>query len=607
VRFSEDSLHALKAQADILALVEEHVQLRRSGTRYKGLCPFHNERTPSFTVNVEMGQWYCFGCNLGGDIISFYEHLYSTDFVSAVESLSERTGIGVTRVSDDGGELGERNRIPRRRLVAALTTAATWYAHQLQTPAAAPVRDYLHSRGFNEQTIETWGLGFSPDRTAVVMHMREAGFTDEELLATDIAFAAKHNGQLVDHLAQRVLFPIKDHTGTVVGFGGRTVPGVGPSRQDRPKYLNTRETSLYRKSKMLYGLHAAVRDLRRAQQAIIVEGYTDVISLHQRGITATVATCGTALTREHVQLLTRLGATQATFAFDGDSAGRNAAERAFAVAAGTDLALRALPLPAGQDPTDWAETVGTAQVEQQLGEAPAAARWLLRTAINEHDLGSPEGRRAATKAAIQILGLIEDRVVRTEYLSYATDEGLAYDLLHAVAHEHNVAIGPTRASPRTPTEPVAVDTQLHRMRTQLEADVLWIALHQPEYLPDLWWESTADDFQHPKTREMFKAIDTAGGVGMPFDDVLKAAATSEDEGLLRRLLLRDGPQNTSALMADQAVRSLLLPGIDRKLDALRAQLADTESEHHEIFAAIQELTRRRQFLVEDHPASIPES
>lgn len=597
MRFPQDTLDTLKERADVLTIIGDHVQLRRAGSRYKGLCPFHDEKTPSFTVDPERGQWFCFGCSTGGDLIAFYEQLHGGGFVAAVEALADRTSTPLARIEDDGDPLDDQPRQSRRRLTAALADAADWYHQQLLSTVGAPVRNYLKQRGFDRAEADRWQLGYAPDANGLVTHLRDAGYSDDELLAANLAAASERNAQLYDRFRGRLVFPVRDHIGTVLGFGGRIVPGIDDDRESRPKYLNTSETELYRKSKLLYGLDQAVADVRRNGRAIIVEGYTDVIALQQLGIPTAVATCGTAITADHVRLLTRLGAARAILAFDGDAAGRKAVERAFAAAAGTDLDLRVLPLPTGADPADWAATVGAEQAVAAIDGAVPAARWLIRTGLAAHDLALPEGRRAAAKTAIATLALIEDPVTRTEYLTYATDEGLSTELLHKVAADAGVAltVTATHGAARSVAGPVATG-EFRKVRTRLEADVLWVALHQPELLPELWWDAIADDFTHPKLAQLFQVLDSAGGVGVPFDDVLAAAGSDEERTLLRRLLLRDAPHGLDGIMADQAVRSLLVPRIDRQIEQLTAQLSETRDAYEGLLATIQQLTNRRREL-----------
>lgn len=611
MRFTDNTLDTLKERADAAAIIGDHVQLKRSGSGLKGLCPFHNEKTPSFHVDPHRGWWRCYGaCNTSGDLIRFVQELHSVTFVEAVEHLADKTGVPLERIEDDGSDVDNAPRQSRRRLTDAIAAAADWYHQQLHTDAGRPALDYLHQRGFTTDDITRHQLGFAPSAGGLVAHLATAGYTDDELLAADLA-AANDHGRLYDRFRGRLQFPIRDHTATPIGFGARVVPGVDDDRTQRPKYLNTAETALYRKSKTLYGLDLAVHHLRRNHQALLVEGYTDVVALTQAGIDGVVATCGTALTDDHVALLVRLGTRHCVLAFDADAAGTKAAERAFAAAAGTDLDLRVLPLPPGSDPADWAAQVGADEVAAATDRAVPAGRWLIRTALAGHDLAFPEGRRAAAKDAVRVIGLITDPLIRAEYLSYATDEGLPHDLLHRVAADDGIALAraitPTLPAtrPHDPARPTVATDQLTNTRTQLEADVLWIAMHRPQLLPEQWWDAEGHDFLNPLLRLVFKTMDHAGGAGVDVDAYVEAAGTDRHcVDAIRKLHFRPPPIGLDGVMADQAVRTLLLPRIDAQIAALQAQLAETRDEYDGLLTALSRLQAQRRELA-DGPGTRP--
>ena len=326
----------VRERSKIDEIVGEHLQLKRAGGgSLKGLCPFHDEKSPSFQVTPSRNLFHCFGCGVGGDVISFIQQIDHLSFSEAVELLAGRANVEL-RYEDDGGRPTagpDRAHVGQRaRLVAANTAAAAFYIEQLGTPDAAPARQFLAERGFDRQTAVDFGCGFAPAGwDALTRHLRAQGFSQAELITAGLAKESSR-GSLIDRFHRRLLWPIRDITGDVIGFGARRL------REDDqgPKYLNTPETTLYKKSQVLYGVDLAKNDIATRYKAVVVEGYTDVMACHLAGETTAVATCGTAFGVEHIQILRRLLMDQdefrgrVVFTFDGDEAGRKAALKAFA-------------------------------------------------------------------------------------------------------------------------------------------------------------------------------------------------------------------------------------------------------------------------------------
>lgn len=403
----EEDVAAVRSASDIVQIVSEYTPLKRSGRQWAGLCPFHTEKTPSFSVNPEDNVYYCFGCQAKGDVITFVMEKEQVDFPTAVERLAARYGISLRYTDRAEGEGRKR----RARLVDTMARAVEWY-HQrlLSAPDAGPARRYLRERGIDGDVVREFRLGWAPDSwDALVRALR----LDREL-AEGTGLARYSRGRLHDHFRARVMFPIYDERGDPVSFGGRILPG-GERQGNRGKYVNTAETPLYSKSKVLYGLDRAKTSIVGSGTAVVCEGYTDVIGFHRAGVPLAVATCGTALTDDHVRLLTRFGAQRLVLAFDADSAGRAAAERFYAWEREHELEVAVADLPPGQDPADVAHTDPERLAAAVEGATPFL-RFRLERVFADADLSTNEGRARAAERALAMVAEHPDELVRDQYL-----------------------------------------------------------------------------------------------------------------------------------------------------------------------------------------------
>ena len=351
-RIRDEDIALVREKSAIDEVVGEYLQLRNAGGgSLKGLCPFHDEKTPSFNVTPARGLWYCFSCAEGGDVIKFVQKIDSLTFVEAVERLAGRAGIDLRY--EQGGQVPGREHSLRRRLIEAHKAAAEFYAERLLAPAATPAREFLDQRGFTLADAERFGVGYAPaEWEALTRHLRGRGFTDDELLAGGLAIQGQRGPR--DRFRGRLIWPIRDLTGDVIAFGARK---LNPD-EEGAKYLNTPDTPLFHKSSVLYGADLAKREIAQRRQAVIVEGYTDVMACHLAGVPTAVATCGTSFGADHVKILRRLlmdadwQVAEVIFTFDGDAAGQKAALRAFGLeeqfATQTYVAVQ----PDGLDPCD---------------------------------------------------------------------------------------------------------------------------------------------------------------------------------------------------------------------------------------------------------------
>jgi DNA primase len=400
VAIADDDIERLRSTVSIVDVVGQFVSLRRVGRNWVGLCPFHAEKTPSFNVREETGRYKCFGCDQSGDVFTFIQQHEHLDFVGAVEFLAAKAGIQLTYTST--GQSRERAR--RKRLIDAMGAAVEWYHRRLlDDPAARPARDYLRSRGLHGDVARTFRLGWAPDEWDVLA--RESGIDGELLRTTGLAFTNRRN-RLQDALRARVLFPIFSDSGEAVAIGGRVLPGSA----DPAKYKNSPETPIYSKSRTLYGLNWAKAEIASSDEVVVCEGYTDVIGFHQAGIARAVATCGTALTEEHVRLLKRY-ANRVVLAFDADAAGQGAAERFYEWEHKYQVQVAVAQLPEGRDPGDLAQRDPPALVGAVGGAVPFLA-FRLRRVMDGAPARTPEDRARLAERAMAVVNEHPDANVR---------------------------------------------------------------------------------------------------------------------------------------------------------------------------------------------------
>lgn len=398
----------MRATTDIVGLIGEYVQLRQVGQRYRGLCPFHAEKTGSFYVNAIGGLYHCFGCQASGDAISFVREIEHLGFVEAVERLASKVGISLTY--DNPGE--GQTRQERRRLSEQIAKAEDWYHDRLlSSPDAAGARKYLRDRGFDSDEVRAWKLGWAPDDWDQLASALK--LSKKDLVETGLGFINKRN-RAQDHFRGRVLFPIHDADGTPLGFGGRIMPGV-----EGPKYINTSQTQLYDKSRVLFGLDRSKTGIVESDEVVVCEGYTDVTAFFRVGIPRAVATCGTALTDDHVQLLRKF-ARRIVLAFDADSAGQAAADRFYRWEDKFDLDVVVASLPNGVDPGDLANDDPDA-LRAAVANARPFLEFRLSRILDAADLTSAEHRARAAEAALSVIAEHPNDLVRDQYLMQVAD------------------------------------------------------------------------------------------------------------------------------------------------------------------------------------------
>lgn len=427
-RIKREDIDLVRERARIEDVVGEQVTLRSAGVgSQKGLCPFHDERTPSFHVRPQLGLWHCFGCAEGGDVFSFVQKTHHMSFVESVEYLAGKYGVTL-RYEDGGGPRSGPDHSQRRRLLEANRVAEEFYRAHLLTPEGKDARDFLTGRGFTREQVEHFGVGSSPSGwDGLTRHLRSKSFTDEELVASGLAIQG--NRGPYDRFRGRVMWPIRDVTGATIGFGARRL-GDDPNQ---PKYLNTPETAIYHKSQVLYGLDLAKREISRKRRLVVVEGYTDVMAAHCAGEGTAVATCGTAFGKEHTQLVRRLlGDTEhpgagvvlsdgrarggeVIFTFDGDEAGKAAARRAYAEDQAFAVQTFVAVDPNGMDPCDLRLSGGDEALRNLIDSRVPLFEFVLRSVLSTLNLNTAEGRIQGLRTAAPILAGIKDEALRSEY------------------------------------------------------------------------------------------------------------------------------------------------------------------------------------------------
>ena len=482
----DDDIRRVREESDIIRLITQHTQLKKVGRSWKGLCPFHNEKTPSFTVNQENGRYYCFGCQAKGDSIEFLREIDSLDFVAAVEILAAQNGIPLRYT--DKQESKSRNR--RKELVELVSQAVDFYHEKLidmENPDARPAREYLKQRGLGGDIAEKFSIGWASDSwDSLCKHL---AVSNEDLLASGLGGINKNGGQY-DFFRNRILFPIFSEQGDPIAFGGRKLPdGEGP------KYKNTSDgAEIYSKSQILYGLNWAKEEAGRIDELVVCEGYTDVIGCHEAGISRAVATCGTALTQEHVRKMSRF-AKKVVLAFDADNAGQSAAEKVYEWESEFDVLFKVADLPEGQDPGDLAFS-NPDDLKQIIDTAKPHMQFRVDRVLKKGDFESKEGRAKAAIEAMKVVAQHPDELIRDQYIVQIADKCLiAADEIRRRASKENPG------TEKNAKNREVVEVAQEKLTTEYQA--LRMLIHRSEEVRD-WLHPVL--FSDPLAENIFIAL-----------------------------------------------------------------------------------------------------
>ena len=517
-RIRDEDVALVREQTPIADIVGEHVQLKNAGGgNLKGICPFHDEKSPSLSVSPGRGLFHCFGCSAGGDVIKFVMDIEHLDFTDAVERLAARANITL-RYVDGVGAPRRPEQGQRKRLIEAHAAAAKFYSEQLRSPEASTAREFLQARGFDQAAAELFSCGYAPAGwDALTKHLQGLGFTDAELTLGGLSRVSAR-GSLIDRFHRRLLWPIRDVSGDVVGFGARR---LYDDDVVEAKYLNTPETPIYKKSTLLYGVDQAKKEIARQHRAVIVEGYTDVMACHLAGVTTAIASCGTAFGTEHIAVIRRLLMDSDTFTgeviftFDGDAAGMKAAERAFTddqkFMAQTYVAIE----PTGMDPCELRMKSGDTAVLDLVARRIPLVEFVLRNTVGRFDLDTAEGRSSALDRGVPLVADIKDHGLRDEYARRLAGLVGVDDPVRVVQRVR----GLVRAGERRPgTAAAAVETSVERPAEKVddnvvsvEREVLKIALQQPALAGPQFDALSEEAFLVAAHRALRAAIAAAGG------------------------------------------------------------------------------------------------
>lgn len=527
-RIRDDDIAEVREKARIDDIVSGYVTLKRAGGgSLKGLCPFHDERTPSFNVNPARQFFHCFGCGEGGDVIAFLMKVDGLTFTETVERLAEKVGVTLRR--EDGDDEPVRPRGPARgRLIEAHRVAQEFYAEQLATADAVVARRFLHQRGFDQAAAETFGVGFAPrDGEALTRHLRGRRFTDEESVAAGLVAVGRSH---YDRFRGRLVWPIREANGDTIGFGARR---IFDDDRIEAKYLNTSETAIYKKSHVLYGIDLARTAMKDSQQAVVVEGYTDVMACHLAGVRTAVASCGTAFGTDHARVLRRFlgdhGASggEVIFTFDGDSAGQKAAMKVLesdqVFASQTYVAVA----PEGMDPCDLRLKEGDEAVRELVAKRQPLYRFALDNILTRYDLDRADGRVDALRDAAGLVASIRDKT-KVESFSRELSHMVGLDLDEVRAEVRRAANRPARPEERRasrqaevveapePARPVL--PSLSDPRFLIEREMLKLVIQHPAGVGRTTAHVTTHDFTHPTFQGVWDAVTAAGGPPAGADD-----------------------------------------------------------------------------------------
>ena len=486
----DEDIVRVREATDLADLIGSHLQLKRVGRRSVGLCPFHNEKTPSFNVNAELGFYKCFGCGKSGDAITFVREIEHLDFVGAVEMLANKAGIQLRYTNENEGV----HRKKRSELTEAVEKAVDWYHDRLlSSPDAAHARGYLRSRGLTGDQVRKFKIGWAPDDWDQLY--QSIRVKQEIFVSSGLGFVNKAN-RVQDHFRARVLFPIHDVNGAAVGFGGRVMPDG-----DGPKYKNSFDSTIYNKSRLLYGLHLAKDEIVRMDESIVCEGYTDVIGFADVGIERSVATCGTSLTEDHIRMLKRFG-RRIVLAFDADAAGQAAAERIYEWERALEVDVAVAKLPDGVDPADLAAKDPDA-LRAAIADAVPFLGFRLGRALAAGNLTTPEGRARTAERAVAVVREHPSDLVRDQYLMQVADTcQVAVDRLREMLKQPAPVVAEQRWVPNQPAEYEA-PSQIVRIVDNADSRMLLLCLHRPDSVPAY---ITPDMFADPALRSVFSEL-----------------------------------------------------------------------------------------------------
>ena len=582
-RIKDEDVTYIRDHSPIDDVVADYVQLKNAGGgQKKGLCPFHDEKSPSFHVTPSKGYFHCFGCQVGGDVIAFIMKLEHLTFTETVERLADR--IGYTLRYEAGG-VNTGPSINRSRLVAANTAASNFYQEQLQLPAAQHGRDFLTKRGFDRDAAKNFNVGYAPDEwDGLYKELKGKGFTDEELNLAGLVKEGSKGG-MIDRYRNRLIWPVKDISGDVVGFGARKL--ASDEVDTGPKYLNSPETPVYKKNAILYGLDMAKKEIAKSRQVVIVEGYTDVMAAHLAGVTTAVATCGTAFGDEHIRIIRRLLMDadafrgEVIFTFDGDAAGQKAALRAFEddqkFVAQTFVAVE----PNGMDPCELRQAHGDDAVRNLVARRVPLFEFAIKSVIANYDITAAEGRVSALNQVAPLIGRIRDASLRPEYVRLLAGWlGMEVDIVSTAVKRSGKPADAQSDKRVNLTDPVLV----------LEREVLKVKLQLPT-MAHSWVDLEPAAFSFPLYAELRTLIDNQKEFST--QDLLEKCEGEDLKSLITELTVE--PIRTDGEVSDRYITSIFARlrevALSRSIAEIKSTLqrlnpVENDAQYQEIFGQL---------------------
>ena len=598
MRYPQTFIDDLKRQADIVRVVQDYVQLKKKGANWMACCPFHKEKTPSFSVSPAKEIFYCFGCHKGGSVFNFVMEMERVSFPDAIKLVAEKSGVPLPKLIDDSRF--EARRQESEEVIELNKWALEWWEQQLESGGEARIaRDYLLRREITEETRQTFRLGYAPDSwDALSIYLRQKGASQDQIDRSGLV-VKKEEGGSYDRFRGRLIFPVMDIQGKPIAFGGRTL------RDEDAKYINSPETAAYVKGRNLFGLNLTRDEIRRAGFAILVEGFLDLIVPYQFGIRNVVASLGTALTPDQAKLAARF-AGKVVVNYDGDNAGVQAAKKAIEILLAEDLEVKILVLPDNSDPDEFIRKSGALEYQRQRGEAQPHIQFVIDQAVRDRKLSNPADKEAAIDEVLPYIRVVRSRIQKREYFDIAmdslriSDAALRRELWHSIRTGigQGARVGPT-AIKRAHVKPTVAEERLLEL---LLADEKL----RPMVLPKL----EPGDYDDLPTAPIFRALLEGEREGTPIDFDFLSRKTEGDaiSELLPSLLMselenEEGDQSEARqLTAERCLNALRLMKVDRRISDLRSEIAAAERngevERCDKLATEQiELTRRRDGLL----------
>lgn len=589
---SDSEIAQVRAATDIVALISEYVALKKSGRRWSGLCPFHGEKTPSFSVNAEEGRYYCFGCRASGDQITFVREMQHLDFVDAVRLLAERANIELHEDTNAGPARKER-----QEYLAAMDKAVAWYHDRLlNAPDARPARDYLRSRGISGEVARQFKLGWAPDEWDALTSALK--LNEKTLSGTGLGFVNSRDRRQ-DALRARLIFPIFDPSGKAIAVGGRILPGDA-NRAPRPdarveaKYKNSPETPIYSKRRTLYALNWAKDDIIKSGEIIVCEGYTDVIAFFSAGMPRAVATCGTALGEEHFRTM-RNFAKRIVLAYDADQAGQSAAASVYQWERQHQVDVAVAKLPKGSDPAELAQRDPEA-LRHAVSSAVPFLQFRLERVLEAANLATAEGRARAAELAMQVLAEHPNELVRDQYLMQVADQ-LRLDpatlrpkvlQISRAPQVREIPNEPAPESRRAPLRPAS------KLRPGFEALRLWL-----HFTPGIRDRFIAEYFINDVEREIFEALSSGAPVSEVID-TLTRRGQEEAAHVLSQLIVDELDRGYSSDDITAVVSQLLRAAVHQELKNVEREMRSGDLSPDEVMATIVDVRERLDLLESAH-------